>query len=121
MNDSRTEVDSSKRPSLVDGTPSRKWRHVEELVLTNQNGSTPLGGEIDAFEDDLEDDDNHHEENSIELKAKATPRDEEIGMQEFHIEMYETLPEHPYLAFVRRKEHNDNPVLVIPPDGVVPF
>ena len=43
-------------------------------------------------------------------------------MQEFHGEMYETLPEHyPDLAFVRAKDHNDNPVLVIPPNGVAPF
>ena len=79
MNDSRTEVDSSKKQSLVDGTPSRKRRqvdNVEELVLANQNGATPLGGEIDAFEDD----DNHQEENSIELNAEAIPRDEEIGL-----------------------------------------
>ena len=122
MNDSRTEVDLSKKQSLVDGTPSRKRRqvdNVEELVLANQNGATALGGEIDTFEDD----DNHQEENSIELNAEAIPRDEEIGlMQEFHSEMYETLPEHyPDLAFVRAKDHNDNPVLVIPPNGVSPF
>ena len=46
MNDSRTEVDSSKKQSLVDVTPSRKQRqvdNVEELVLANQNGVTPLG------------------------------------------------------------------------------
>ena len=64
MNDSPTEVDSSKRQSLVDGTPSRKRRqvdNVEELVLVNQNGATPLGGEIDTFEDG----NNHLEENSI--------------------------------------------------------
>ena len=115
-------MDSSNRQSLVDGAPSRK-RHqvdnVEELVLTNQNGATPLGGEIDT----LEDDDNHQEENSIGLNAKATPRDEEIGlMQEFYSEMYETLPEHyPDLVFVRAKDHNDNPVLVISPNGVAPF
>ena len=53
--DSCTEVDSSKKQSLVDGTPSRKWR--------------PLGGEIDAFEDD----DSHPEENSTELNAEAIP------------------------------------------------
>ena len=64
MNDSRTEVDSSKRQSLVNGTPSRNRRqvnNVEELVLANQNGATPLGGEIEAFEND----DNHQEENMI--------------------------------------------------------
>ena len=114
MNDSRTEVDSSKKQSLFDGTPSRKRRqidNVEELVLANQNGATPLGGEIEAFEND----DNHQEENSIELNAEAIPRDEEIElMQEFHSEIYETLPEqYPDLAFVRAKDHNDNPVLVI--------
>ena len=112
MNDSRTEVDS--RQSFVDGTPSRKRRrvdNVEELVLANQNGATPLGGEIDAFEDD----NNHQEENSIELNAEAILRDEEIGLlQEFHREIYETLPEqYPDLAFVRAKDHNDTPVLVI--------
>ena len=55
MNDSRTEVDSSKRQSLVDETPSRKRNqvdNVEEFVLANQNGATPLGGDIDVFEDD---------------------------------------------------------------------
>ena len=80
MNDSCTEVDSSKRQSLVDGTPSRKWRqvnNVEELVLANQNGPTPLGSEIDVFEHD----DNHQEENIIELNAEAIPRDEVIGFE----------------------------------------
>ena len=46
MNDSHTEVDSSKTQSLVDGTSSRKRcqvDNVEELVLANQNGATPLG------------------------------------------------------------------------------
>ena len=78
-----------------------------------------MGGEIDAFDED----DNHQEENSIELNAEAIPRDEEIGlMQEFNSEKYETLPEHyPDLAFVRAKDHNDNPVLVIPPNSVAPF
>ena len=106
MNYRHTEVDSSKRQSLVDGTPSRKWHqvdNVEEFVIANQNGATPLGGEIDAFDDD----DSHQEENSVELNAEAIPRDEEIGlMQEFHSEMYKTLPEqYPDLAFVRAKDH----------------
>ena len=47
-------------------------------------------------------------------------------MQECHSEMYETLPEryperYPDLAFVRAKDHNDNPVVVISPNGVTPF
>ena len=78
-----------------------------------------MGGEIDAFEDN----DNHQKENSIELNAEAIPRDKEIGlMQEYHSEMYEMLPEcYPDLAFVRAKDHNNNPVLVISPNGVAPF
>ena len=36
--------------------------------------------------------------------------------------MYETIPQHyPDLAIVRAKDYNDNPVLVIPPNGVAPF
>ena len=89
MNDRRTEVDSSKRQSLVDGTPSRKRYqvdNVEELVLQcNSKWCHPMGGEIDAFDDDND----HQEENSIELNAEAIPREEEIGlMQEFHSKMY---------------------------------
>ena len=81
-------MDSSKIQSLVDGILSTK-RHqvdnVEETVLGNQNGTNPLGDKIDAFEDD----DNHQEENSIELNTEAMLRDKEIGlMQEFHSEMY---------------------------------
>ena len=78
INDSHTEVDSSKRQSLVDGALSRKRRqvdNVEELVLAHQNGATLLGGEIDTFDDD----NSHQEENGIELNAEAIPRDEEIG------------------------------------------
>ena len=68
MNDSRTEVDSSKRQTLVNRTPSRK-----RCVIENQNGATQLGGEIDAFKDG----DNHQEENRIKLNAEAILRDEE--------------------------------------------
>ena len=40
MNNSRTEVDPSKKQSLIDGTPSRKRRqvdNVEELVATRKS------------------------------------------------------------------------------------
>ena len=71
----------------------------------------------------FDDDNSHQEENSIELNAEAILRDEEIGLvQEFRSEMYEMRPEHyPDLAFVRAKDHNNNPVLVISPNGVAPF
>ena len=40
---------------------------LKSLYSKIKNGATPLGGEIDAFEDD----DNYQEENSIELNAEA--------------------------------------------------
>ena len=120
INDNHTEVDSSKRQSIVDGTPSKKERQTMLKSLYLQIKMAPPHWEVKLMRLRMTIT-IMQEENSIELNTEAILRDEEIGsMQEFHSEMYsETLPEHyPDLAFVWAKNYNDNPILVIPPNGV---